>query len=73
MSRIKFKIDKPGSVKLIILNLIGMKLDELRAGYMREGEHILAWKSKFNLSGSVLNYRVELDEKIIEESLFVAR
>jgi len=73
MSKIRFKIEKPGSVRLVILNLIGLKLDELSAGYLKEGEHTLLWKPKFNLSGSVLNYRVELNERVVNEKMFIVR
>lgn len=73
MSRFKFKIEQPGVVKLTVLNLVGMKLDELLTGYLDEGVHVVSWKPKVNLSGSVLNYRVELNEKIVTENMFVAR
>jgi hypothetical protein len=73
MSRFKIKIEQPGVVKLTVLNLVGMKLDELLAGYLDEGEHVVNWKPKFNLSGSVLNYRVEVNERVVSESMFVAR
>lgn len=73
MSRFKIKIEQPGIVKLTVLNLVGMKLDELLAGYLDEGEHIISWKPKVNLTGSVLNYRVELNEKFVTENMFVAR
>lgn len=73
MSKIKFNIEKPGNVKLIIVNLIGMKLDELSPGYRDKGEHVVSWKPKFNLSGSILNMRIQLNEKIIGERMFAAR
>jgi hypothetical protein len=73
LSRFKFKLENAGNVKLVVLNLVGLKLDELTAGYMNEGEHIITWKPKHNLSGSVLNYRIELNEKIVGENMFIAR
>ncbi len=73
MSRFKFRLENAGNVRLVILNLIGLKLDELAAGYMNEGEHIVTWKPKNNLSGSVLNYRIELNEKIVGENMFIAK
>jgi hypothetical protein len=73
VSKLRFNIEKPGNVKLIILNLIGLKLDELSAGYRTEGEHSIAWVPKFNLTGSVLNYRVELNEQVVGENMFIVR
>jgi hypothetical protein len=73
MSKLRFKTNEPGNVRLIILNLIGLKLEELTAGYMNEGEHTVAWKPKFNLSGSVLNYRIELNKKVVGENMFIVR
>jgi hypothetical protein len=73
MSDLRFNIEKPGNVKLIILDMIGLKLDELKAGFRGKGEHIVTWKPKFNLSGSVLYMKVELNEKIIGENMFVVR
>jgi hypothetical protein len=73
MSKIRFKLNKPGFVNLHIVNLIGMKLDELPAGYLEKGEHTMLWKPKYNLSGSVLNYRIELNKKVISENLFIVR
>jgi hypothetical protein len=52
---------------------MGMKLDELPAGYLEAGEHTMMWKPKFNLSGSVLNYRIELNKRVISENLFIVR
>jgi hypothetical protein len=73
MSKLRFNIEKPGNVRLIIMNLIGLKLDELTAGYRGKGEHTVPWKPKYNLSGSVLYMKVELNEKIIGEKMFVVR
>lgn len=73
MSKLRFNIEKPGNVRLIILNMIGLKLDELSAGYRKVGEHSIAWQSKFNLTGRVLNYRIELNRKVVDEKMFVVR
>ncbi len=73
MSKIRFKLNKAGLVNLHIVNLIGMKLDELPAGYLEAGEHSVLWKPKFNLSGSVLNYRIELNKRVVSENLFIVR
>lgn len=73
MSKIRFRIDKPGTVRLVIMNLIGLKLDELTAGFLSEGEHTILWKPKYNLSGSVLNYRLELNESVVTEKMFIVR
>jgi len=73
VSRFKFKLENAGNVRLIVLNLVGFKLDELAAGYMNEGEHVITWKPKHHLSGSVLNYRIELNERIIGENMFIAK
>ena len=73
MPGFNIKIEQPGLVKLTVLNLVGIKLDELHVGYLDEGVHVVSWKPKVNLSGSVLNYRVELNEKIVTENMFVAR
>jgi hypothetical protein len=73
LSKIKFKIDKPGTVTLEIYNLIGIKLDELPAGHLEKGDHTIFWKPKNNFSGSVLNYRIELDKQVIFEQMFVVR
>lgn len=73
MSKIKFNIDKPGNVTLEIYNLIGIKLDELPAGHLEKGDHTVFWRPKNNFSGSVLNYRIELDKKVIYENMFVVR
>jgi hypothetical protein len=73
LSRFKFRLENAGDVRLVVLNLVGYKLDELSAGYMNEGEHVITWKPKHNLSGSVLNYRIELNEKIIGENMFIAK
>lgn len=73
VSKLRFKIEKPGNVRVVILNLIGLKLDELSAGYRNEGEHSIAWVPKFNLTGSVLNYRVELNETVVGERMFIVR
>jgi len=73
MAKLRFKLHKSGNVKLIILNLIGLKMEELHAGYMNEGEHTIAWKPKFNLTGSVLNYRVELNKEVVGENFFIVR
>ncbi|MBL8016872.1 MAG: hypothetical protein JNK43_06350 [Ignavibacteria bacterium] len=73
MSKIRFKLNRAGLVNLHIVNLIGMKLDELQAGYLEAGEHTVMWKPKFNLSGSVLNYRIEINKKFVSEKLFIVR
>ena len=73
MSKFRFRLENSGDVRLIVLNLVGLKLDELAAGYMSEGEHVITWKPKYNLSGSVLNYRIELNEKIVGENMFIAK
>ena len=73
MSKIKFSIEKPGNVTLEIFNLIGIKIDELPAGHLDVGDHTVFWKPKINLSGSVLNYRIELDKRVIFENMFVVR
>ena len=73
MSKLKFNIEKPGTVKLEIYNLVGMKLDELPAGHLETGEHTIQWKPKYNFSGSVLNYKVELDKEVVTEKLFVVK
>ena len=73
MSRIRSKLNRAGLVNLHIVNLMGMKLDELPAGYLEAGEHSVLWKPKFNLSGSVLNYRIELNKRVVSENLFIVR
>lgn len=73
MSKIRFKLNRAGLVNLHIVNLIGMKLDELSAGYLEAGEHSVMWKPKFNLSGSVLNYRIEINKRVVSENLFIVR
>ncbi len=73
LSKIKFSINKPGEVTLEIYNLLGLKIDELTAGHLEVGDHTVFWKPKINLSGSVLNYRVELDKQVINENMFVVR
>ena len=73
MSKIRYKLNRAGLVNLHIVNLIGMKLDELQAGYLEAGEHTVMWKPKFNLSGSVLNYRIEINKKFVSEKLFIVR
>ena len=73
MSKIKFSIKKPGNVTLEIYNLIGLKIDELPAGHLEVGDHTVFWKPKYNLSGSVLNYRIELNKQVIKENMFIVR
>lgn len=73
MSKIKFSIDKPGDVTLEIYNMIGLKIDELPAGHLDVGDHTVFWKPKDNLSGSVLNYRIELNKQVIKENTFIVR
>jgi hypothetical protein len=73
VSELRFNIEKPGNVRLIILNLIGLKLDEFSAGYRKVGEHSIAWQPKFDLAGKVLNYRIELNRKVVEEKMFVVK
>lgn len=71
MSKIKFSIRKPGDVTLEFYNQNGLKIDELTAGYLEVGDHTVFWKPKINLSGSVLNYRLELDKTTILENMVI--
>lgn len=73
MSKIKFSINKPGDVTLEIYNLLGLKIDELTAGHLEAGDHTVFWKPKINLTGIVLNYRIELNKQVINENMFVVR
>ncbi len=71
MSKIKFSIQKPGDVTLEFYNQSGLKIDELTAGYLEEGDHTVFWKPKINLAGSVLNYRLELNKTTVLENMVI--
>jgi hypothetical protein len=73
MLNLKFEINRPGDVMLKITDVAGFERDEIRPGYLNAGEHLVAWKPRYNMFGDVLNYMVLVDKEIICEELFVVK
>lgn len=71
MSKIKFTLHKPGDVTLAFYTKNGLKIDELTAGYLEEGDHTIFWKPKISVAGSVLNYRLEVNKNFILENMVI--